>query len=351
MKTTLYKVTATGAIQTWIVTEDIKSECLVIDYGQLGGARQVQTEQVEVNQSGRSLAEQINLRVDSRINRQLDKGYRYTIEEAKSCIGLNASDLYKPMLAQTFDKVRNIDFNNAYVQYKYNGHRCLLHNNGDEIVAYSRNGKPINSVNHIIQTCKLNPGETLDGELYVHDMPLQEIGSLVRKTQPDSSKLRYVAYDIISDRPYDKRLDILCDRHMTHNIDIAPTRQISAEFEFGAHTDKAIEQGYEGLILRHGTKGYEIGKRSSSLVKIKKCLDAEFLVLNIVPSKDGWGILVCQVGDKEFRTSAPGTMQEKMMAYMDRHKYIGTYINVEFFEWTKDRIPFHPRATAWRLPE
>jgi ATP-dependent DNA ligase len=101
-------------------------------------------------------------------------------------------------------------------------------------------------------------------------------------------------------------------------------------------------------MLRHGDKSYEPGKRSSSLVKVKKCMDAEFLVIDVIPSKDGWGILVCKVGAETFRVPAPGTIENKTEILNNKHKYINRYITVEFFEWTNNGIPFHPRAMNWR---
>jgi hypothetical protein len=86
------------------------------------------------------------------------------------------------------------------------------------------------------------------------------------------------------------------------------------------------------------------------LIKVKKCLDQEFLVLNVLAAKDAWGILECLApsGDRTFRVSAPGTIDNKRHILYNRQDYIGKYITVEFFEWTNDGIPFHPVATNWR---
>jgi ATP-dependent DNA ligase len=201
MITDLYKVTATGAIQIWSI--DCKNYSIgnigeiKITYGQLNGAMQQQIEKVKVNESGRNIVEQILLRVNSRINKQLDKGYCRSIEEARLSVGLNADKLLKPMLAQQM-KNSKVDYKKCFVQYKYNGHRCLIHNTGDEIIAYSRNGKPINTIKHITDNLNIPVGMTLDGELYIHNMALQDAGSLIRKVQPGNEKLSYVVYDVIN---------------------------------------------------------------------------------------------------------------------------------------------------------
>ena len=116
--------------------------------------------------------------------------------------------------------------------------------------------------------------------------------------------------------------------------------------------NEALVLGYEGLILRQGEFGYEAGKRSASLIKVKQWLDEEFRVIEIYPSKDGWAVLLC-ITDKGriFRVSAPGTMQEKTKVLLETYKYIGEWVNVEFYDWTNDGIPFHPVARYWRSHE
>jgi ATP-dependent DNA ligase len=344
--TQLYKVTATGAIQIWQITR--QSASLDIVYGQVGGQMQHQWETIEVNQSGRSLPEQVELRADSRIKKQLDKGYCYTIEEAKNSIGLNASKLLKPMLARKFsDKPTN--YKECFIQHKYNGHRCLITSTEEGIIAYSRNGKTINTIQHILNGLNLLPGTTLDGELYVHDMALQDAGSLIRKIQPNNDKLEFICYDLIINKPYEERLNRLLAHNLGKHIKVAPTKFGSTVKNLDEELTQSIHDGYEGLILRTNDKGYEPGKRSSSLIKLKKWLDGEFLVLDILSSKDDWAILECTTMEgRRFRVTAPGTIQEKESILTNKWLYIGSWINIEFFEWTNDMKPFHPVAKYWR---
>lgn len=346
MAHTLYKVTAHNKIYTWMISGHLS--LITIIFGTIDGEIQTVQERVTTNQSGRSLQEQLDSRIISRINKQLDKGYRFTIEEAEANIGMNAMDLLKPMLAQRFDKISNVNFSNCFVQKKYNGHRCMITNTGEDIIAYSRNGKPVESIGHILKDIKLKPGQTLDGELYIHNTPLQDLGSLIRRKQPNSVMLQYVAYDYMADISYQHRLDILESTNWGEHISIAPTSLWTSNMELKEELEEAIHDGYEGLILRQGSKGYEAGKRSNSLVKVKKCMDQEFLVINILPSKDGWAILECNVGRNSFRVSAPGTIENKFDIYQNRRNYIGKWITVEFFEWTKEGKPFHPTAIDWR---
>jgi hypothetical protein len=109
------------------------------------------------------------------------------------------------------------------------------------------------------------------------------------------------------------------------------------------------KEKYEGTIIRHTPAGYEDGKRSKSLLKLKDWRDEEFLVTNILPSKDGWAILECvQSNGSYFTVTAPGNMAEKQEVFACKENYIGKYVTVEFAYRTQEGIPFHPIAKAWR---
>lgn len=352
---TLYKVDAHKQVRVWSIIAE--SNVLIIQHGVLNGTQQVVTEVIDTNQSGRTIGQQVTLAMQSRINKQLDKGYCESIEEATSSQGLNASKLLRPMLAQKYKDVKNIDWDSCFVQYKYNGHRLLVTKQNGELIAYSRNGKPINSIGHILKDLEWLPdGYTLDGELYFHGAALQTISSWISKNQPESQKLVYVVYDsILKDGNYGCRLRWLENSEVgktSPSICPAPTYKFSdSRMTLSDRLEESLANGYEGLILRHGSTGYEAGKRSQSLVKVKKCMDAEFCIVGVHQSKDGWAIFECMSGANTFRVSAMGTIEEKHDIWLKHNDYIGKMLTVEFFEWTIEGKPFHPVAIEVRGAE
>jgi len=351
MKATFYKKNANGSMQEWSIEHN--NDELIINYGVIGGAIQEQTEQIETNNSGRSLEEQAILRFRSRINKQLDKGYCTSIEEAEQCDGLNALKLLRPMLAKKVKDVRNVKYDGAWLQYKYNGYRMLVTCIGGQNIAYSRNGKLIVTVPHILDDLKIPEGHTVDGELYCHGIKLQQIGSWVRRAQDSTKKLSYILYDTITNDSYRRRRESLFNYSDGPSVHVAPSQIISSESVIKPRMEDAIAKGYEGLILRQDNFGYFAGKRHASLIKIKQCHDDEFIVVDVLASADGWGILVCLLdgGEKEFRVSAPGPIMNKEYILNNKLKYIGKLINVEYFELTDDGVPFHPVAIDWRERE
>ncbi len=347
-KTDLYQIDVRGQVRKWSI--EAVDNCLFIEYGLMDGARQINKEYVKQGLASRTLEEQVKSRYDSRINKQLDRGYKYTLEEAQNNKGTNALNFFKPMLAQPLKKVHDIDFTSAFLQPKYDGHRCLITNVNGETIAYSRQGKIIDSITHITEQLDVPEGTVLDGELYCHGVSLQQIGSWVKRKQDNTKQLLYHAYDSMSQAPFAERFEHL--KRAIASCEFAcsaPTERALEQADVRAYYNKARQSGYEGAILRWGNAGYGVGKRSKNLVKVKGTIDEEFHVVDIIASRDGWAILVCEATNwKEFKVNAPGGYEEKRKVLMEKHRYIGKYVTVEYANLTADGIPFHPVALRWR---
>ena len=347
--TTLYKKSATGAMMQWSV--EIGVFGLEIEFGQVGGSMQEVGVSIEENQSGRDWETQAILELDARVARQIDKGYSGDIEKAK--LGAtNALDMPMPMLAKPYKE--NILFpTTCYVQMKYDGNRCLITKQNGIVFAYSRNGKVIKSIDHILQAAEgIEEGDILDGELYHHGTPLQTIRSWISRGQADSNKLVYMCYDMIIKASFSRRLEALKSLNLGYPIKIAETFLLGGiELEpepILSRLNHAIKQGYEGLIIRYPHLPYEDGKRSKSLVKVKAWQDAEFKVKKVSVNDDGWGILHMESGGKVFKSTAPGTHSEKRLVANFPDKFIGRNVTIQYANMTKDGVPFHPVAIAWR---
>lgn len=352
----LYKQDARGLIRVWAIHAE--GNTIHIEHGLLNGIIQTKKEIISKGLAGRSIEQQMALRIQSRVNLQRDKGYVDDLDYAKSHRPTNTLGLPLPMLAQRYDRVRcPLAF---YVQRKYDGNRCLVTKQDGEVRAYSRLGKAINSIPHILKACEHIPdGTVLDGELYHHGTPLQTIRSWIARKQGDSENLNYICYDHIGSGGYHQRLEELRSFRLDLPIALAPTDLLGASeaspAAISVRMREAVRDGYEGLILRHPDGKYESGKRSKHLIKVKTGMlkdvpieEEEFLVVDVDSSKDGWAILVCTSPLGNFRVSAPGTMEEKYKIYEEKIKYLGSRVTVQFSNYTPDGIPFHPVAIAFR---
>jgi ATP-dependent DNA ligase len=287
----------------------------------------------------------------------LDKGYKKTVEEAQQG-STNQLNLPRPMLAQPLKRVSRVNYKDAVLQFKLDGHRCLVTRVDGKVIAYTRQGKLIPSITHITQELDdiLPEGVTLDGELYHHGTPLQTIGSWIKREQEDTKKLKYTVYDLMSPDPYRERMtekNNILARYILR--DGNPVINVLGDYEYvdTNHTSTlfrlARSQGYEGLMLRTNDRGYEAGVRSASLIKLKEFFDEEFKVVDITPSKDGWAVCTCVLDSgRTFMVSAPGDMGAKRKVLEERENYLGKFLTVEYSTLTNDGIPFHPNALGWR---
>ena len=345
---TLYMKDNAGAIRQWSISAE--GQTITITHGQLGGSMQQQTEFVEEGKASRDIIAQVQSRMDSRIFRQKDRGYiDDEFEAAARPNALNALGMIKPMLAQPIAKVKNIDYTDAVTQPKFDGNRCIIYCEDGINRAYSRNGKPMTSIQHILNDISLHEGMIVDGELYAHGYPLQTIVSWVKREQADTLKLKYHLYDIALPVSYKRRSIVLETLPIGESISFVRGDPVASESEVYGRFREYRNDGYEGAILRWGNSGYEDGKRSKSLVKIKEWEDAEYEVIDINPSADGWAILTCRIPNLgTFTVSAPGDMPQKYKIMINKELYIGRMVTVEYANLTADGIPFHPVAINFR---
>lgn len=304
--------------------------------------------------------EQGKLEIQSRVSKQLDKGYVHSAEEAKAP-SRNTLGLTKPMLAQPLEKVKpeKIDWENSVSSAKLDGHR-MLYKDG---TLYSRQGKEIH-LPHILSAIKDAGLENLhlDGEVYLHGKTLQEISSLVKRPREESEELVYHVYDTVSDLPYLERISIICNESIPLYQWQAPVQllcfyRVKDMGELKRHHEVNLLEGYEGTMLRHGLKGYEDGKRSQSLCKLKEMSDLEVLIVGVEQGKSYFTeagefcvpVWVLETDDgKEFTATAQGDMIQKNYLWFTRDEHIGKQLTIQYFGFSKDGVPLLPVALRFR---
>ena len=345
----LYQVDNKNVIRVWSILA--ANNEIIIRHGTLDGKMIETRETVTEGLAGRSLLNQVESRVNSRINKQLDKGYKHSIEEAKRNVGRNKVGLVKPMLAVQEDKVKEYDAQGAVYQRKLDGNRMLVTKQDGVLLAYTRNGKPITTLDHILEEVDqlIYEGETVDGEVYIHGMPLKDINSRIRKKQPGTLDLKYHIYDIVDSRPFRERFNPLFTRlpgPMT-NVKLEHTWPIEVDQE--SLFKEVRDDGYEGLMLRLDGYGYQAGKRSKALLKIKIRQDAEAEVIDVEVSKDGTGKLICKMpSGKTFGLVPPGDRVDKILVAKYPDDYIGRQVTYSYAYLTDFGIPFHAVAERYR---
>ncbi len=308
-------------------------------------------------------ATQAVLEAKARVDKQRDRGYVDTREEASEGV-TNQLGKKLPQLSQPIKKFKGeVDWTTAFLQPKFDGHRTLC----DEFI-YTRGGEQAN-VAHIQAAIDAQPtlkALHLDGELYVHGVHLNNIGSLISRPQPESQRLEYWLYDIVSEAAFEDRIRILQQafaacKDLDIRIQLSPTHKVTSMAQAQELHDQWVAQGYEGSILKWGEEGYQDGKRSNYSIKLKDFDDAEFKIVGITygtPNPGGlhnpnWIYEFHPFGDtsnpvQRAEVLAYGTHAEKHQQGLEAEKRFGQYATLSFFGYTSKGTPNIATMLSWR---
>jgi len=387
---TLYKIDTKGKLREWTMHIDGASFYAV--KGLVDGKKTTDKATTTIAKNvGRSNEttpeEQAELQAQAKFQKKLDSGY--ALDE----IDAQKKKFYEPMLAHNF-KDRQDELVGKYPvfsQPKLDGIRCIVRKEGDTLIGRTRNGKEIECIPHILKSLNgfflAYPKAILDGELYNHDLRdnFNKITSLVRKQKPIKSDkmtdkafdkkvaeykerlaeaedtIQYHVYDaprindtINEKQSFDHRMDEL-KAHLTQNkhIVLVETLEVYSKGNLDDLYGQYLEQGYEGQMVRKSLSSYE-NKRSTSLLKRKEFVDAEYRVVDIdVGNGNRSGtakhlVCYCETTKKTFNSNIKGSFDYLKEIYDNRKDYIGKLATIKFFQLTPDGIPRFPYAIGFR---
>jgi DNA ligase-1 len=183
------------------------------------------------------------------------------------------------------------------VEYKYDGVRVIAITKNSSTTLYSRNGKILGNFPHIESA--LNKAEfnnlVFDGEVVSNDF--QSLMKQVhRKTNAKTDDAYLALFDML---PLDEfnngksklntieRKDLLDNASRIFDSCIKPVEYVILDFDtedgqktFSKMNKKALEEGYEGLMIKPVNDIYE-SKRSHAWLKIKPFIEVTLKVIQI----------------------------------------------------------------------
>ena len=288
--------------------------------------------------------EQARSEFDSMVQKQMDKGY--APRGTKSTV----RDL--PMLANKFkDKKGKVEYP-VIVQRKLDGNRMLQKNKE----CWSRGGKDMvpECVAHLTFDTQ---GYTIDGELIMPgNVPLEETSQALKAFKPGiSEQLTYQVYDVMVDLPYSDRYDLLKKllKNAPKNVKLVTGHVAKNEAEVMKYHKQFVKEGFEGVMVRWSDEGYNIGHRSSSLLKYKDFIDAEFKIVGVEEgegSDKGQAKFICVTKEgNEFGAKPEGKVEIKQEMWKNRKKLVGQWLTVRYQTITKKtRVPQFPVGVTIR---
>ena len=190
-----------------------------------------------------------------------------------------------------------------------------------------------------------------DGELYIHNEKLQVITSAVKKFNFNTPRVEFIAFDLaIPVLTNIQRIQLLKQLLHFSTLTLEPTISYITTHKVGndgfvqKYTDEYIKQGYEGSIMRNPNGLYAFGKRPMDMVKLKRVIDEEFTIVDIVPQdkNPSLGLYVCVTKEgREFKVTPRGDEDFKELLLLQKHLYLNKQLTCTFYEYTEDLIPFH----------
>lgn len=228
---------------------------------------------------------------------------------------------------------------------KLDGIRAQLRNG----ILYTRNGNVISAPDWFLRGL---PSEDLDGELWLGRGSFQDSLKVVRRDVPDERwhLVKFMAFDVLGlEKPFSTRYDALqeCLKGKDSAIVSAVTHSVITSREHLYSVLAEIKNGLgEGVMLRDPESRY-VGKRSSTLLKVKTFLDSEAIILGYVEGHGKYrgmlGALECEWRGRRFRIGS-GLRDE------DRKNPppIGSEVTFRYHEETRAGIPREPRYIAKR---
>ena len=290
---------------------------------------------------------------------------------------------FKPMLAPN-DKVNISDINfPIYASLKLDGIRCVFKDG--EMLSRSLKQIPNKQLQQKYQVLKdlSKTMGVIDGELYSPELTFQEITHFVmtqdlkEEILPDS--LKFYVFDIDSgdETSFKDRVYKYYGLHRIPTIQCVEQYTIKNEEEVMSMFEKALRDGYEGLILKDMNGYYKYGRATTKqglMYKIKPFKTYDLVVTDVLERKentnesklnelgykqksntvDGFlltGIAACfmvKYNDLDMKVSLTGTEEFRRGIWENKESYIGGVIEVKGMEVGSKDVLRHPVFVRFR---
>jgi ATP-dependent DNA ligase len=210
----------------------------------------------------------------------------------------------EPMLAKL---ARELPIGDLLYEPKWDGFRCLVFRDGDELLLQSRNRRPLDRYFPELQAPLrelLPPQVVLDGELVVPRDGALDFDALSERIHPAASRVsmlaerdpaRYVAFDLLAVGDDDLTAEPFAQRRERLEVALADVRPpvhlspVTRDPAVAGDWFRRFEgAGLDGVIAKPASGTYAPGKRT--LVKVKHERTADVVVGGFRWHKDGEGV-------------------------------------------------------------
>ncbi len=352
---TLFQRDSKGKVRQWRVWTE--GNTIVVEHGIQDGKLQQKRTVAKPKNVGKvnetTAEQQAIVEAQAKHRQQIEReDYNEDVDKA----GLQT----RPMLAHDYHKVpHRVDWNRVCAQPKLDGLRLVAgyrHSDVPKFEMLTRKGETHN-VAHIVPEAEMlfqivnnhvnGACLALDGEVYLHGRPLPWINSRAKKYyEGETESLEYHLFDlVIPGMGFKARHDVLIGAlrdyrarnfHAKSKLVFVGVDEMSSKDEMRELHGRYVEEGYEGLMIRHTNGAYAVGDRSADLFKYKHFLDEECQIIEIWEDLNGNAMLTVQRKNGVTVDVTPKRTHEERKAMLERHDLKGRWITVKYQAETPD---------------
>jgi DNA ligase-1 len=280
-------------------------------------------------------------------------------EKTVNKIKKNAVPVFECMLAHDGANHEKKINGTRLIEPKLDGVRCLtiVDYEAKTVIQYTRNGKVLENFSHIADGLLANiellrASYVIDGE--VVSSSFQTLMKQVhRKDDVKASDARLMAFDIIPLSEFKKGKSTMGQKHrsallrsfkkafdLCGNIDIIPQIEIDldsyvGELQFKEFNKQAINDGFEGIMIKMPDASYEC-KRSTSWLKQKPFIEVSLTVIGVEEgtgkNEGRMGAIICEGEDdgKNIRVNVGSgfTDDQRTEFWMGKDDLVGQIVEI-----------------------
>jgi DNA ligase-1 len=335
----LYKTDSKGKTRVWNIA--VNGDSYTVTHGLIDGKQQTETTQCTAKNIGRANettpTQQALLETKALHTKQLERaGYKLSLDDQLAYV--------QPMLARDYRKVPHqiTDTDKLILSPKLDGVRAIWIPEKGKF--QSRKGTFYN-VPHLEQSMN-GCNVMLDGELFLHGKPLNQIIGATKKANDLTTQLQFHVFDCVDNELHTSERLELIGIYLNENPrdGVALVQQLAGtKADIKPTHDRFVSEGFEGLMIRR-EGAYLQGQRPASLYKFKEFEESEFSVIGVEIDKDGGGTLQCD----GFNVRMRGADSERKHIAENPHEYVGKLVTVRYFAMTEFNKPQFPVGVAIR---
>lgn len=260
--------------------------------------------------------------------------------------GVQFIEKFQVQLAAKYERMKNYKVDTFYATPKIDGLRCYYSAKHKRL--FTRNNREHKGFEAVRSLCTIIANmfnlTYIDGELYSKDFKFQRLNGIIRQDEQILKKsIKYIIFAVTGPEIKNTEQMYATLEKIRTFITVEYAEVIEHKVIKNNYRDVAelagfyVENGYEGIMLRHPTKHYDF-KRSHALLKFKFFNEGDFKVVGTYEGENKYvgmlGGLYIESGNIKSKVGSGFSDEEREFLWACRDILIGRIVEVKYQELT-----------------